>query len=132
MARLDEKTGASLRVEFRALRSSLRPHTRSGGYADDSIGRYALMQFALDPATRSLPTAESLFLRGPPYFCSSLPGDDFTHDPAEDLAALFVVVELIPARAAGAQQADITGLHTLDRPPRSSAERPAALDVAAA
>ena len=32
---------------FRALRSGLRPHTRSGGYAADSIGRYALTQPAL-------------------------------------------------------------------------------------
>ncbi len=31
---------------FRALRSGLRPHTRSGGYAADSIGRYALTQSA--------------------------------------------------------------------------------------
>ncbi len=32
---------------FRALRSGLRPHTRSGGYAADSIGRYALTHTAL-------------------------------------------------------------------------------------
>ena len=32
---------------FRALRSGLRPHTRSGGYAADSIGRYAWTQTAL-------------------------------------------------------------------------------------
>ncbi len=31
----------------RALRSGLRPHTRSGGSAADSIGRYALTQPAL-------------------------------------------------------------------------------------
>ena len=32
---------------FRALRSGLRLHTRSGGYAADSIDRYALTQSAL-------------------------------------------------------------------------------------
>ncbi len=32
---------------LRALRSGLRPHTRSGGYAADSIGRCAWMQAAL-------------------------------------------------------------------------------------
>ena len=37
-----------LRLElFRALRSGLRPHNRSGGYAADSIGRYAWTQTAL-------------------------------------------------------------------------------------
>ncbi len=36
-----------LRELFRALRSGLRPHTRSGGYAADSIGRYALRRPSL-------------------------------------------------------------------------------------
>ncbi len=39
---------------FRALRSGLRPHTRSGGYAADLIGRYALTQDALDCVMSSL------------------------------------------------------------------------------
>ncbi len=34
---------------FRALRSGLRPHTRSGGYAADSIGRYAVTTISSAP-----------------------------------------------------------------------------------
>ncbi len=89
-----------MRLElFRALRSGLRPHTRSGGYAADSIGRCAWMQTAMPNFSAALGLCSLAAIGGCAGLLPHDPGPGF--EQLETLAATGVVAvdDLYPTRS---------------------------------